>query len=162
MKDLEYFYQTHVNLIKQRFANPNSYSEEIYYNQKEKYDKLFQFTIQHQDDPILVDNLQETMQALKLCKDTIKSFTKVEELLDGDTEAYLKELHIQVDDIFVTLETWSKELALEKVNKLAAWDEVKMQELTHSSKPVSGAIIELIQIHDHIHGALRSLVEWKM
>lgn len=71
----------------------------------------------------------------------MKSFTKVEELLDGDAKAYLKELHIQVDDIFVTLETWNKELALEKVNKLAAWDEVKMQELTHSSKPVSGAII---------------------
>ncbi len=105
MKDLEYFYQTHVELIKQRFANPSSYSEEIYYNQKEKYDKLFQFAIQYQDNPMLVDRLQETMQALKLSKDTMKSFTKVEELLDGDAKAYLKELHIQVDDIFVTLET---------------------------------------------------------
>lgn len=101
--DIRNLYIQHLDYIAQWFADPSSYSEELYYSQKEKFDTLFQFAIQHQDDPQLVDQLQEIMQALKLCKDTMKSFVKVHDLAEDTTNEYLKELHRQIDAIVVAL-----------------------------------------------------------
>ena len=159
LHDIVNLHNQHREYISSWFADPTTYSEDIYYAQKEKFDKLFQFAVQHQDNPKLVDRLQETMQALKLCKDTIKSFVKVHDLADEATNLYLGELHRQIDTIITLIQREEYKNASDATNVLASRDEVKMQEFTHSGKPVSESIIELIQIHDHIHGSLRSLIE---
>lgn len=159
LHDIDNLYDQHREIISSWFADPTTYSEDVYYAQKEKFDKLFQFAVQHQDNPKLVDRLQETMQALKLCKDTMKSFVKVHDLADEATNLYLGELHTQIDAIMILIQKGEFKSASDATNVLASRDEIKMQELTHSGKSVSESIIELIQIHDHIHGSLRSLIE---
>jgi Arc/MetJ-type ribon-helix-helix transcriptional regulator len=162
LHDIDNLHEQHRAYITSWFTDPTSYSEDTYYAQKEKFDKLFQFSVQHQDNPKLVDRLQETMQALKLCKDTMKSFVKVNDLADEATNVYLGELHAQIDLIMVLIQKGEYKNASNAIDILASRDEKKMQELTHSGKPVSESIVELIQIHDHIHGSLRSLVEGKI
>ncbi|HMY80261.1 MAG TPA: Na/Pi symporter [Candidatus Absconditabacterales bacterium] len=149
----------HIDLIDKRFMNPHSYSEDTYYTQKKKFDKLFQFAVQHQDNSQLVDYLQETMQALKLCKDTMKSFGKIYDLKDNETSLYLQELYHQIESIIAFIRAHHRDQASDAIRQLALRDESKMQLFTHTGKPVSEAVIELIQIHDHIHGSLESLVE---
>lgn len=162
LHDIDNLYEQHRVYITSWFANPATYSEDTYYAQKEKFDKLFQFAVQHQDNPKLVDRLQETMQALKLCKDTMKSFVKVHDLADEATNVYLGELHRKIDTIMAFIQKGEFSNANAAIDILSSRDETKIQDLTHSGKPVSDSIIELIQIHDHIHGSLRSLVEGKL
>ncbi len=164
--DLKQFYITNKDILKQWFDNPRVYSEPIYYEQKALYDKLFRFMVTFPFQSLdtngttgatLMDWLQETMQAIKLCKDSMISMHNILDLQEPQSAAYIKELNKLIDEYFVFMDTQQYDAAWEQVQVIQWRDEIQMQQIITNGKPVSSGVAELIQIHDHIHGSLYAL-----
>lgn len=166
--DLQHLYQTNSSLIKQRFQDPKSYNETTYYKQKSDYDTLFKFLVIFSFEKLasngrtgiqLMDGLQETMQALKLCKDSMRSMNNITETEENHTTAYLKELHNLIDEFFTFMDTKQYEAAWEQIEVIKGRDEIQMQNIITKGKTVTSGVAELMEIHGHIHGSLAALHE---
>lgn len=164
-------------MIADRFSDPWSFSDEQYDLQKNDYNKLFQYIVQFPFDKLtdswsskkqsdkqgvmLMDSLQESMQALTFCKDSVKVLAKIKESPDAQSTLYLQELQPFIDSIIDKLKKGDTASARTLVTELTQWDEHKMNELLQKGVIPSSWVVELIQIHDHIHGSLVGLIDAK-
>ena len=167
--DLKQFWDTNKGHIQSRFHNPKLYDEAIYYKQKWLYDKMFRFMVTFPFQDIgsnadqgsqLMNGLQETMQAFKLCKDCMRSINIILDAHEAQSTQYMKELDNQIQQYFSHLENNNHEQIVQHIQGMRWRDEFQMQQIISAGQAVSSSVAELIQIHDYIHGSLNALHEW--
>lgn len=76
-----------------------------------------------------MDSLQESMQALTFCKDSVKVLAKIKESPDTQSTLYLQELQPFINSIIDKLKKGDTTLARTLVTELTQRDEHKMNEL---------------------------------
>lgn len=136
--DLRQFYNANKDYIQSRFHNPKLYDESIYYKQKGLYDKIFRFMVTFPFQDIgsnanegseLMNGLQETMQAFKLCKDCMRSINVILDAHEPQSMQYMKELDNQIQQYFSYLENNNHEQIHEQIQRMRGRDELQMQHI---------------------------------
>lgn len=166
--DLKQFNEQIGVLAYQRIKEPETYDETLYYEKKKIYDKLFRFMVVFpfgelqlavNSETHSLDALQETMQSLKIAKNAQSSLRKIVKTVDIQTKAYWDQIITYLDELYTLINKGDYDIAREKIVELAAWDEKQMKVIIDAGKEVSADLVELFQIHDHLHEAAQAFLE---
>lgn len=81
-RDVTNFYEQSQALIQERYANPQNHNTEQYYVLRTQYDALFAYIVSFgfmdkQIGILYITVIQESIQALKMCKDSMHTMNKI-------------------------------------------------------------------------------------
>ena len=163
-KDVKHFYQQSLNLIHQRYHSPQDHDLESYYILRTQFEALFNFVMSFwfkdkNHGVSYVTVIQEMMQALKMCKDSMHTMNKIIDYQNPDSNIHMQTIQSIIGEFFTTLNQDRIHEAESLIQAIDTSNESWItQDIQQSQKNTDAGVWQILKISHHFHACLESVI----